>query len=297
MRRQLVTAAGALVAGSLLLQACSSHQLRRARAARSYLGDQLFVESAGSRERPAMVFLPGMTGTTAYWREAGVLSFADHGARVLLIDELGFGRSPWPDVDYTLEDHLAAIERTLASQGASKDLTLVGHSFGSLLAAEYAARHTDSVRRVILFGTPLYRNEAEARQRLGEMSRLAGLTVRSSVLARLMCLLHTAFLPVSGRLASRLPSDLPPAVLADGVLHFWPSVRGSTENVVLRHSIEPAVAVLGAKLTFVHGRRDAVTPLERVREVAASCGASLVVTDDDHLSYWRGAAQVLRGLE
>ena len=137
-----------------------------------------------------------------------------------------------------------------------------------MVVAECGGRHIDPVGRVILLRPPLYRDEAEARQRLGEMSRLAGLTVRSNGLARFLCLLHTAFLPVSARLASHLPSELPPTVLEDGVLHFWPSVHGSTENVVLRHPIEPAVALLGAKVTFVHGRRDAITSLDRVREVA-----------------------------
>lgn len=63
----------------------------------------------------------------------------------------------------------------------------------------------------------------------------------------------------------------------------------------MRRSIEEAMMTLGGRLTFVHGRRDAITPLERVREVAAASGAGLVVTDDSHLSYWRDAVEVIRG--
>ena len=286
----------ALAGLPLLTQACAAYQIRRAQAERRPLGDLLYVESAGPATGAPMVFLPGMTGTTTYWREAGVLALADAGARVLLVDELGFGRSPWPDGEYTLGDHLGAIERTLDSLGAQRGVILVGHSFGAMLAAEYGARHADSVRGVILFGTPLYRNAPEARQRVGEMSALAGLTARNGGLAHFMCFLHTALLPATARLAPLLRRDLPRAVVADGTLHFWPSLRGSVENVVLRHSIEPAVATLGSKVTFVHGRRDAITPLARVREVAAASGASVVVTDDDHVSYWRGAAHLVRDL-
>jgi pimeloyl-ACP methyl ester carboxylesterase len=297
VRRRVLVIALALLAWIPLVQACSAYHVRRERAERSHLGNLLFVESAGAAAGSPMVFLPGMTGTTAYWREAGALAFANRGTRVLLLDELGFGRSPWPDIEYTLDEHLAAIDRTLIAQGATRDLTLVGHSFGAMLAAEYAARHTESVRRVILFGTPVFRNETEARRRVSEMSVLAGLTVRNRWFAKLVCTLHMAFLPATARLAPFLSRKLPPAVLADGAAHFWPSVSGSTENVVLRHSIEPAIEVLGAKVTFVHGRHDPITPLERVREVAGASGASLVVTDDDHLSYWRAAAQVLRDIE
>ena len=293
--RRAVLAALALVGVPLLTQACAAYQVRRAQAERRPLGDLLYVEGAGPPAARPVVFLPGMTATTTYWREAGVLALADDGTRVVLLDELGFGRSPWPEGEYALEDHLAAIERTLAAQGARDDLVLVGHSFGAMLAAEYGARHAGSVRQVILFGTPLYRDQAEARQRVAEMSMLAGMTARNARLARLMCVTHTALLPLTARLAPLLVHrDLPPAVVADGTLHFWPSLRGSVENVVLRHSIEPALATLGSKVTFVHGRRDAITPLSRIREVAETTGAAVVVTDDDHVSYWRTAARLVR---
>lgn len=293
-RRRLAVALALLLAAPLLTQACSGYHVRRAQAERQGLGDRLYVETAGAATGAAIVFLPGMMGTTTYWREAGALTLAEPGARVLLLDELGFGRSPWPEGEYTLEENLAAVERTLAAQDVRGELILVGHSFGAMLAAEYGARHAGSVRQVILFGTPLYRTEAEGRRHIGEMSALAGLTARNSRLARIVCTLHTAFLPVMTRLAPRLRRDLPPTVAADGALHFWPSLRGSVENVILRHSIEPAIEILGGKLTFVHGRRDAITALERVREVAAASGAELVVTDDDHVSYWRGAAELVR---
>lgn len=278
----------------MLTSACAQYHVRRAQAQRRGLGDLLYVESAGPGAAAPMVFLPGMTASTTYWRSAGALSLTDLGVRVSLVDELGFGRSPWPAVAYTLADHLAALDRTLEAEGAQRDLILVGHSFGAMLAAEYGARHADAVRQVILFGTPLFRSETEARLRIGEMSALAGLTARNARLARILCLLHTALLPATARLAPLLRRDLPPAVARDGTLHFWPSLRGSVENVVLRHSIEPALARLGSRVTFVHGRRDAITPLARVQEVAANAGASLVVTDDDHVSYWRSAARLVR---
>ena len=291
--RRVAVVATALVAGAILTSACSAYQIRRAQAERRPLGDLLYVESTGPEGGAPMVFLAGMTGTTTYWRAAGAPSLAGAETRVLLVDELGFGRSPWPDGQYTLEDHLSALERTLVARHVEGGLTLVGHSFGAMLAAEYGARHASSVRRVILFGTPIFRDEAEAKRRVGQMSALAGMTARNARLARVMCVVHTAMLPLTIRLAPRLRRDLPPAVVADGALHFWPSLQGSVENVVLRHPIEPALARLGSKVIFVHGRRDAITPLSRVREVAARTGASVVETGDNHVSYWRDAAQRL----
>lgn len=291
---RLAVTTATLLAVLFLVQACSSYNVRRAQQERAGRGELLYVETYGEGAGEAVVFLPGMMGTTTYWREAGVPALAGDNRRVVLVDELGFGRSPWPDGEYTLDDHLSAIDRTLAEQRADTDLVLVGHSFGAMLAVEYAARHPAAVRQVIAFGTPLYRSEAEARTRIGEMSALAGLAARSSLVAKLVCTVHTAFLPAATRLAPLMRGDLPPTVVADAALHFWPSLNGSVEHVVLRHSVEPAAKILGDKLAFVHGRRDKITPMERVREVTEASGATLVVTDDDHLSYWRNATQVVR---
>jgi pimeloyl-ACP methyl ester carboxylesterase len=292
--RLLGFAAAAVFGLPLLSLGCSAYYVQRAQAERLPLGDLLFVDSGGEPGAPPTVFLPGMTGTTTYWREAGALDLAGGARRVLLVDELGFGRSPWPDGAYTLDDHLGAIERTLKAQGADQGLTLIGHSFGAMLAVEYGARHPAAVEQVILFGTPIYRNESEARSSIGEMSMLAGLTAQNSTLARLVCILHTSALPLTARLAPLMRRDLPRAVAADGALHFWPSLHGSVENVVLSHPIEPAIAALGSRVTLVHGRRDVITSMARVREVAEAAGAALVVTDDDHTSYWRGAGELLR---
>jgi len=45
---------------------------------------------------------------------------------------------------------------------------------------------------------------------------------------------------------------------------------------------------------MLHERRDAITPLVRVREVSEAAGAARVVTDDDHAHSWRGAGELHR---
>ncbi len=286
-KRFLVAAAALLLALPVAVSACASVNARREQARRDNTSGRLFVERAGAGS-PTYVFLPGMTGSTSYWRGGGMLQW-DGPGRVILVDELGFGRSPWPDAAYTLDQHLDAIDRTLRAEGANEDLVLVGHSFGSILAAHYAARHPHRVRRLILFGTPMYRSPAEARRRVGEMSFLAGMIVRNRPLAHLICTLHMAFLPVTGRLAASLRSDLPEAVLEDSVMHFWPSLDGSVRNVVLGAPVEAVLPRIGPKVVFVHGSRDGITPVDRIREVASVNGARVLATDDDHNSYWKTA--------
>jgi cis-3-alkyl-4-acyloxetan-2-one decarboxylase len=76
--------------------------------------------------------------------------------RAVSIDLLGFGASPVPaDATYTIEEHVAALHRTLRKLGLRR-VVLVGHSMGALIAARYAATHRSAVTRLVLVSPPVY---------------------------------------------------------------------------------------------------------------------------------------------
>jgi pimeloyl-ACP methyl ester carboxylesterase len=70
----------------------------------------LHVVERGTRG-PTLVFLPGVGGTTRYW-DSGVAPLASD-SRLLLVDPLGFGRSPKPRTTYSVERHVAELRRVL----------------------------------------------------------------------------------------------------------------------------------------------------------------------------------------
>lgn len=77
--------------------------------------------------------------------------------RCISIDLLGFGESPVPpEATYTIEEHVAALDRTIDSLKLKEPFTLVGHSLGSLLSARYAATHPKQVRHLVLVSPPAY---------------------------------------------------------------------------------------------------------------------------------------------
>jgi len=253
--------------------------------------EQLYAEIEGAGDR-TIVFLPGLLGSTSYWKAAKLEQWGQ-GARLIYLDELGFGRSPWPEIEYTLDDHLGAIRRTLVAHGATRRVTIVAHSFGTILAAYYAERYPDEVEALYLFGTPVYADEAEAKRHVGEMSGLAGLLVKSRPLARIVCAVHNGLRPISSRLAPYMRRDLPPEVARDGALHFWPSLVGSVYNVILTKPIEEPLRHLDAKVTFVHGDLDTVSEIDRVHALAGEIGATVIATPGTHASYWKDARSVL----
>jgi pimeloyl-ACP methyl ester carboxylesterase len=77
--------------------------------------------------------------------------------RVISLDLLGFGKSPAPGTaSYTLEEHVASVDRTIRSLKLTGRATLVGHSLGSLIAARYAAENPSHLSHLILVSPPIY---------------------------------------------------------------------------------------------------------------------------------------------
>ena len=282
VRRVLLRIAGVIALLALAIELLARWNVQREQRERAYLGDRLFAEVVGESGDP-IVFIAGLQGSTRYWNH-GFDELAKH-RRVIYVDLLGFGRSPWPDAEYTLDDHLAYLRRTLVALGATKNVTFVAHSFGTLIAAYYAARFPDEVEHVFLLGTPVYDSEGEARRRIWEMSPLAAMFSLRPVLARETCMLMGSARPFFKWAMPRLMHDVPPAVAEDSVLHCWPSIRGAINDILLRKPIAEPLRVIGRKTTLVHGTRDTITTLGRIRTLAQETGADVIVLDSDHHGY------------
>ncbi|WP_341954012.1 alpha/beta hydrolase [Salinibacterium sp. TMP30] len=111
--------------------------------------------AADEGEGPVIVFLHGIASSAATF--AGVIpQLSDH-YRCISFDLLGFGESPSPpESNFTIEDHVAAINSTIHSLKLDAPFILVGHSLGSLLAARFAAMHPSRVSRLMMVSPPIY---------------------------------------------------------------------------------------------------------------------------------------------
>jgi pimeloyl-ACP methyl ester carboxylesterase len=101
------------------------------------------------RERPTVAFVHG-AGLDHSWFGLQSRYFGYHGYNVLAVDLPGHGRSegpPLPSVE-AMADWVMEFLKTVRLEKAS----LVGHSMGSLIALECAARHPQRVERIALIG-------------------------------------------------------------------------------------------------------------------------------------------------
>lgn len=189
---------------------------------------RLVVRVVGSGER-VLVLLHGLVSSGETFG-AAYDRLADQGTLVIP-DLLGFSRSMDRErEDFALEDHLRALDEMMDALGLAKARIVVGgHSFGGVLALHWAARHAAQVDAVVTWGAPLFRDEKEGRERLGEMGMLEKLFAQDSPLARKSCEMMCAHREASRLLAIALSPDLPVAVSKRVVLHTWPAYRGAID--------------------------------------------------------------------
>ncbi|MBS0448403.1 MAG: alpha/beta hydrolase [Proteobacteria bacterium] len=118
---------------------------RGPRRAYAYTGGQPFDASL-----PCIVFLHGALHDHSVWTLAARW-FAHHGHGVLAVDEPGHARSgglPLDSVEAAADWTLALLDAAGVAQGA-----FVGHSMGSLIALEAAARAPGRATRLVMVGT------------------------------------------------------------------------------------------------------------------------------------------------
>ena len=159
-------------------------------------GVRLWYRVAGKTTRavPPVVFLHGGPGynSESFMRLEGPR--LEKSLRMVYLDQRGSGRSerPWTK-HYALDTLVADLEALRRTLGAPT-LALIGHSFGTILALEYAARYPEHVSRMVLVGTPMDLQRAcaarLAKLRATHASELTGIpidTVDSAGVRRDMC--------------------------------------------------------------------------------------------------------------
>jgi len=82
---------------------------------------------------------------------------------VLAPDTPGYGESAGPAEPPTVADYADALHELIAEQKEPVDL--LGYHTGALLAAQIAARHPESVRRLVLISMPFFDTERRANLR------------------------------------------------------------------------------------------------------------------------------------
>ncbi|HYI01603.1 alpha/beta hydrolase [Hyalangium sp.] len=106
-------------------------------------------------ERPAdwkgrtVLLLHGKNFSGAYW-EPTMRALLARGYRVVVPDQIGFGKSTKPAAYQFSFAQLAANTRALLSALGVELVSVVGHSMGGMLAARFALQHPEQTEKLVL---------------------------------------------------------------------------------------------------------------------------------------------------
>lgn len=218
--------------------------------------------------KPTVVFIHGVLNDHSVW----ILQsrwFANHGWNVLAVDLPGHCRSEGPP-PATVEDAAAFVVALLDAAGVAK-AALVGHSFGSLIALETAARAPERVSHLALVGTayPMTVSPALLDGALNDPQRAIAMvnTFSHSMLAPPLG--PGAWLYGSSRaLMRRVLASNPNA----NVFHIGFKACNDYANG------EQALAKLKCPVLFLLGEADQMTPPRAARTLAQKAAGAKVVT-------------------
>lgn len=116
-------------------------------------GQNMYVECAGEhakKHEPTIVLIPGLGATHTYFKS--VFRSLATSARVCSYDRPGLGKSPVRIGPRIVEASMHADEliAALAAAGEPGPYLIVGHSYGGLLAREFAVKAPDLVSGMVL---------------------------------------------------------------------------------------------------------------------------------------------------
>ena len=110
----------------------------------SILGSKIAYINVGKGD--PILFLHGQPTSSYLWRN--VMPHLEGQGRLIAPDNIGFGKSDQPKLDYTFGDHyryFAAFVKKLNL----KNITLVVHDWGSGLGLHYAAKNPGNVKAIV----------------------------------------------------------------------------------------------------------------------------------------------------
>lgn len=97
----------------------------------------------------AILLLHGKNFSSAYWRQTAE-ALAENGYRVIMPDQIGFGKSSKPQwFQYTFQQLASNTKHLLDSLGIGK-IVAVGHSMGGMVAVRFTLMFPETVEKLVL---------------------------------------------------------------------------------------------------------------------------------------------------
>lgn len=115
----------------------------------------IFSKAFGQKTNPAIIFLHGGPGyNCSNFEVTTAAKLAEKGFYVIVYDRRGEGRSTSMKAKFTFDESFSDLQDLYKQYGIEK-ATLMGHSFGGIVATLFAEKFPDKTNAVVLVGAPV----------------------------------------------------------------------------------------------------------------------------------------------
>jgi len=185
------------------------------------------------------------------------------GYEVISIDFLGFGDSPKPKCEYSLENQIDSIEHVIKREGLNKDNTIiVGHSLGALIALGLVKKF--GFQNITLIAIPIFLNKFAERKRLENIFFYFKLSLNRKY--RIYCFFQLIyrFIPFIER-----KIGLPRNIYLNSLKLTWLSLYNTIDNLLFKIDVYDFLKdIYNKNVLFIHGDQDRTSKIEPAREFA-----------------------------
>lgn len=113
---------------------------------------ELYVKTYGNPAKPALLYIHGgPRGNSTLFEGTTAQALADRGFYVIVYDRRGEGRSADSAATFTFDEAFTDLNAILNSLKLHK-VSLLGHSFGGIVASLYSEKHPEKIQRLFLIG-------------------------------------------------------------------------------------------------------------------------------------------------
>lgn len=246
----------------LLLTAVGGYPYFKVLASPVYNSETMTLnyEVMGSGEKNMLV-IHGLLGSRNYWKRG--MEKIEETHSLYLVDLLGFGDSPKPQSDYSLDVQLEALEKVIIKEGLNDGQTvIVGHSLGAVLSIALFSKHPDWFSGAAVIALPIFTSKDQFRKDMLTHSFFDRLAV--GPFGEVFCMLQPLY-----TIKLLKPKDMPDDVFADAKKHTWQSYYYSLNEVVLNTDLSYiSKTIRDRKLLFIQGNKDRTAPLANAKKFA-----------------------------
>ncbi len=257
-----------LLAATLCAQAPERKQVE-------ILGQKIYYTEAGSASNPAgptVILLHGLGADATNWALTIPTLAKSH--RVIAPDQIGFGQSDKPLLNYRVGTYVEFLARFYQKLGLTK-ASLVGNSLGGWISAAFTLAHPDKVEKLVLVDaaglSPKRWNGPEMRRE--DLALLNPATVEDT--KKIMAMIFANKAMITDQLAEQMLMQR--MQKGDGN-----TINQLTNSILLGQDwLDGKLGAIKTPTLVVWGREDLLTPLGLGKAFAEDIkGAELVVFDN-----------------